>query len=248
MSTEQKRIALVTGASRGIGKAIAFALAEKKTTVIGTATTEEGAQKITDAFKQANLDGVGRKLDVCDSEQITSLLAEMKANWGSPEILVNNAGITRDNIMLRMKPNQWDEVIQTNLNSIYHLTKACLKPMFRARFGRIINISSVSAIMGNPGQANYAAAKAGVIGFTKSLAQEMASLGITANVVAPGFIQTDMIKGMSEEQQALINERVPMGRVGQPEEIAAAVTFLASDQAAYITGQTLSVNGGLIMP
>ena len=199
-------------------------------------------------LRPANLNGIGRKLNVCDTEQITSLLAEMKSDWGSPEILVNNAGITRDNIMLRMKASQWNEVIETNLNSIYHLTKSCLKPMFRARFGRIINISSVSAIMGNAGQANYAAAKAGVIGFTKSVAQEMASLGITANVVAPGFIQTDMIKGMSEEQQAQINERVPMGRVGLPEEIAAAVVFLASDQAAYITGQTLSVNGGLIMP
>ena len=246
--SEEHRIALVTGASRGIGQAIAFALANTGVMVVGTATSQGGADNITQGFSEAGLSGVGRVLDVCNNEQIKELLAEMKSEWGSPEILVNNAGITKDNIVLRMRPNEWDDVIQTNLNAVYHLTKACIKPMFRARFGRIINISSVSALMGNIGQANYAAAKAGMIGFTKSLAQEMATRGITANAVAPGFIQTDMIKQMTAEQQALINERVPMGRVGLPEEVAAAVVFLASDHAAYITGQTLSVNGGLVMP
>jgi len=224
--------ALVTGATRGIGKAIVQALQKMGATVIGTATTVEGAAAIH-----------GKVLDVSDRASIKKLMDEI----GGVDILVNNAGITRDNILLRMKDEDWDSVIQTNLNSVYAMSKACLKHMLKARFGRIISISSVSAIMGNPGQANYGAAKAGIIGFTKAIAPELASRGITVNVVAPGMIDTDMTQHLTPEQRTWVLNKIPLERLGTPEEVAAAVAFLASKEAAYITGETIQVNGGMYM-
>ncbi len=241
------KIALVTGASRGIGKAIAITLAKQGATVIGTATTPEGAAKITDYLNAVGATGKGFALNVRDAESIKNTLAAIQDEFGGPTILVNNAGITQDNILLRMKPEQWDDVIDTNLNAVFRMTKAALKPMVKARFGRIINISSVVGVMGNPGQANYCASKAGMIGFTKSLANEMAAYGITVNCVAPGFIETDMTNSLTEAQQEWIHAQIPMKRIGKPEEIANAVAFLASDHATYITGQTLHVNGGMYM-
>jgi 3-oxoacyl-[acyl-carrier protein] reductase len=226
--------ALVTGASRGIGKAIAATLTAMGAHVIGTATTPEGA---------ASIPGEGKVLNVADPASIEKILSEING----VDILVNNAGITRDGILLRMKEEDWHAVLETNLTSIYRLSKACLKYMLKARWGRIISISSVSAVMGNPGQVNYAAAKAGIIGLTKSLAPEIAARGITVNVVAPGFIETDMTKRLSEDQKTGMMAKIPMARLGAAEEIAAAVGFLASTEAAYITGETLQVNGGMYM-
>lgn len=237
------KVALVTGATRGIGRAIAEALS-KDFKVIGTATTAEGAEKISAYLKDR---GRGVQLDVCDAEQMKAVLQNISETEGAPLILVNNAGITRDNISLRMKDEQWDEVINTNLTSVFRLTKLCLKAMLKARFGRIVNITSVVAVTGNPGQANYVAAKAGLIGFTKSIAQEFAAYGITANCVAPGFIETDMTQVLTEPQKAAIMAQIPMQSLGKPEDIAAAVEFLAKESTRYISGQTLHVNGGMCM-
>jgi 3-oxoacyl-[acyl-carrier protein] reductase len=237
-----EKIALVTGASRGIGQAIARALAAQGATVIGTATSGEGAQKIT----QSGL--VGLALNVNDANQVEQVFNEIEKNHGPLAILVNNAGITRDNLLLRMKETEWDEVLQTDLKAIYRLCKGALKPMMKARYGRIINITSVIGVMGNAGQANYAAAKAGIIGFSKALAQEVGSRNITVNCVAPGFIETDMTKSLSEEQIRTLTSRVPLGRLGHPEDVAHAVVFLASAGASYVTGATLHVNGGMLMP
>lgn len=246
MSMEGK-IALVTGASRGIGRAIALQLGQQGVTVVGTATTPEGAEKITASFNDAGIKGAGYALDVCNVEHIDETLGLMTERFGSPGILVNNAGITRDNLMLRMSKDQWDAVIDTNLSSIFRMTKACLKPMVKARWGRIISIASIVGVIGNPGQANYAAAKAGLIGFSKSLGQEIAARGVTVNVVAPGFIETDMTASLAEAQQKALLDTIPMKRMGQAEDIAQAVHFLASEGASYITGQTLHVNGGMCM-
>ena len=241
------KIALVTGASRGIGRAVALDLAMQGATVIGTATTQAGAEEITELLAKHQLSGQGCVLQLADSTSRDAMLEELKASCGMPNILVNNAGVTRDNIALRMRPEEWDEVINTDLSAVFYLTKSCLKPMLKARWGRVITISSVVALTGNPGQANYAAAKAGLLGLSKSIAQEVASRHITVNVVAPGFIDTDMTKALSEQQQQAILSSVPMERLGKVEDIAAAVSFLASERAGYITGNTLHVNGGMYM-
>ena len=241
------KTALVTGSSRGIGASIAAELGRQGAIVLGTATTEEGAKKITQMLTGEKVGGKGYALDICDQERIKAILSDIQGNFDAPSILVNNAGITQDNILLRMRSEQWDEVINTNLNGVFHLTKACLKSMLKARSGRIINISSVVAIMGNVGQANYVAAKAGLVGFTKVVAMEYAAYGITANCIAPGFIETEMTGALSEQQREAILARVPMKRMGQPNEVARAVAFLASDNAAYITGETLHINGGMCM-
>ncbi|HBO22764.1 MULTISPECIES: 3-oxoacyl-ACP reductase FabG [unclassified Providencia] len=238
------KIALVTGASRGIGKAIALTLIARGATVIGTATSENGAQAIT-----AYLDGKGKgfALDVTSPESIAETLTKIREEFGEIDILINNAGITRDNLLMRMKEDEWQDIIDTNLSSVYRLSKSVLRAMMKKRCGRIISIASVVGVMGNAGQTNYAAAKAGLIGFSKSLAREVASRGITVNVVAPGFIETDMTKALTEEQRAGILSQVPADRLGDAQEIASAVAFLASDEAAYITGETLHVNGGMYM-
>jgi 3-oxoacyl-[acyl-carrier protein] reductase len=241
------KIALVTGSSRGIGREIALSLAREGATVIGTATTPEGAEKITNEFQSENLQGRGYALNVCDTEAIQDVLNKAQNEIGPISILVNNAGIHRDNILLRMKEEQWNEVIETNLNALFKISKFCVKSMVKKRWGRIIGISSVVGVMGNPGQVNYAAAKAGMIGFNKSLGLEVAAYGITVNTVAPGLIETDMTSQLSEEQREWIYTRIPMKRTGSPKDIADAVTFLASEKAAYITGQTLHVNGGMCM-
>lgn len=241
------KVALVSGASRGIGKAIAEALARQGAVVVGSATTGQGASGISAYLAKLGARGRGVVLDVSDSESIDAVLADIGANEGAPSILVNNAGITRDNLLLRMKPEEWDEVLSTNLSSIYRLSKATLRGMMKARGGRIINVSSVVGLTGNPGQTNYAAAKAGMIGFTKSLAQEVASRNITVNAVAPGFIKTDMTRELDESQTDALRQQIPVGRLGTPADIAASVVFLASDAASYITGETLNVNGGLNM-
>ncbi|PWD83289.1 3-oxoacyl-ACP reductase FabG [Ignatzschineria cameli] len=238
------KIALVTGATRGIGKAIAESLAREGAYVFGTATSEKGAEAISAYLGDS---GEGLVLNVTDQESIESVLKTITEKKGSPAILVNNAGITRDQLLMRMKDDEWNDVILTNLTSVYTLSKALLRPMMKARYGRIINISSVVGITGNAGQTNYAAAKAGVIGFTKSMAKEVGSRGITVNCVAPGFIDTDMTKDLPESVKEALLANIPVGRLGQPEEIAAAVTFLASDLAAYITGETINVNGGMLM-
>ncbi|HEX5361782.1 MAG TPA: 3-oxoacyl-ACP reductase FabG [Fluviicoccus sp.] len=241
----QGKVAIVTGASRGIGKAIAGKLAAQGATVVGTATTEAGAEAINAWLSQSG--GAGMMLNVAEPGQIESFIEAVQARFGAPLILVNNAGITRDNLLLRMKDAEWDDVIATNLTAIFRLSKACLKGMGKARWGRIINISSVVGLMGNPGQTNYAAAKAGLEGFSRSLAREMGSRNITVNSVAPGFIATDMTHALSETQQQAMLSQIPAGRLGQPEDIAEAVAFLAGDAAAYITGVTLPVNGGMYM-
>lgn len=238
------KVALVTGASRGIGKAIAEQLAALGATVVGTATSEKGAAAISD-YLGAN--GKGLVLNVTDADSVEQCLAQIKESFGEIDILVNNAGITRDNLLMRMKDEEWFDIMQTNLTSVYRLSKAVLRSMMKKRFGRIITIGSVVGSMGNAGQTNYAAAKAGVLGFTKSLAREVASRGITVNAIAPGFIDTDMTKELSDEQKEAIFSQVPANRLGQPEEIAATVAFLASTQAAYITGETVHVNGGMYM-
>lgn len=246
MSLEGK-IALVTGATRGIGKAVARALAEQGAEVVGTATSEGGAESITAEFKAAGLKGFGIVMNVAEPESIEAGLKEIAEKVGTPTILVNNAGITRDNLLMRLKDDDWTSVIETNLASVYRTSKAVLRGMAKARWGRIINISSVVAGMGNPGQANYCAAKAGVEGFTRSLAKEMSNRGITANCVAPGFIDTDMTRKLDDNQRNAMMEVIPAGRLGQPEEVAAVVAFLASDAAGYVTGETIHVNGGMYM-
>lgn len=241
----QGKIALVTGATRGIGRAIAEELVPKGAFVIGTATSEKGAESISNYLGEQ---GCGLVLNVAEQESIEAVLEYIKKEFGDIDILVNNAGITRDNLLMRMKDEEWFDILQTNLTSVYHLSKAMLRTMMKKRFGRIITIGSVVGSMGNPGQANYCAAKAGLIGFSKALAKEVASRGITVNVVAPGFIATDMTEVLTEEQKAGILANVPAGRLGEPQDIAKAVAFLASDDAAYITGTTLHVNGGMYMP
>ncbi|WP_334320909.1 3-oxoacyl-ACP reductase FabG [Gilliamella apicola] len=238
------KIALVTGASRGIGKAIAEKLVACGATVIGTATTENGAEAISQYLGQ---NGKGLALNVTDEASIESVISTIKAEFGDIDILVNNAGITRDNLLMRMKDDEWQDILDTNLTSVFRLSKALMRTMMKKRYGRIITIGSVVGAMGNAGQANYAAAKAGLIGFSKSLAREVASRGITVNVVAPGFIATDMTAALTDEQKALTVAQVPVGRLGEPAEIASAVAFLASDEASYITGETLHVNGGMYM-
>jgi 3-oxoacyl-[acyl-carrier protein] reductase len=239
-------IALVTGATRGIGAAIADRLCRDGARVIGTATTPEGAARIGE--RMAALGGRGAVLDVVKPESVAALLADIEAKEGAISILCNNAGITRDTLLLRMKEEDWDAVIDTNLASVFRLSKAVLRGMMKARRGRIVSITSVVGLTGNPGQANYAAAKAGIIGFTKSLAREVGSRGITVNAIAPGFIDTDMTKALAEAQRASLNAQIPLGRLGQPADIAAAVAFLCSADGAYITGETLHVNGGMYMP
>jgi 3-oxoacyl-[acyl-carrier protein] reductase len=238
------QVALVTGASRGIGAAIAGALAAAGATVIGTATSSRGAETISDTLSQQ---GRGLELDISDDDSVQALFRELQEAEGAPTIVVNNAGITRDNLLLRMKSEEWDDVIATNLSGVYRICKASLRGMMKARQGRIINIACVIGVMGNAGQANYAAAKAGIIGFSKSLAREVGSRNITVNVVAPGFIDTDMTRVLAEEQRQLMLRQVPLGRLGEGSDIATAVTFLASAGAAYITGETLHVNGGMLM-
>lgn len=237
-------IALVTGASRGIGASIAAALAAAGATVVGTATSRSGADGISQSLAGK---GRGIVLNVADDESVQAAIKDVQANEGSPTILVNNAGITRDNLLMRMKQEEWDDVIATNLTGLYRMSKACLRGMMKAKKGRIINIASVIAVMGNAGQANYAATKAGMVGFSKSLAREIGSRGITVNVVAPGFIDTDMTKVLGDQQRAAMLDQVPLGKLGAPDDIANAVLFLASGGGAYITGETLHVNGGMVM-
>ena len=237
-------VALVTGASRGIGASIAGTLAAAGATVIGTATSQGGADTITAALGS---NGRGIVLNVADDDSVQAAIKDIQSNEGSPGILVNNAGITKDNLLMRMKQEEWDDVIATNLTGLYRVSKLCLRGMMKARKGRIINIASVIAVMGNAGQANYAASKAGMIGFSKSLAREIGSRGITVNVVAPGFIDTDMTKVLPEEQRNAMLGQVPLGRLGESDDIANSVLFLASAAGAYITGETLHVNGGMVM-
>ena len=241
------QIALVTGASRGIGKAIAHQLARQGMTVIGTATSEAGAARIEEALKAEGFSGAGMCLDVTDTASVDSVVAEINERFGAPTVLVNNAGITRDTLLARMKEDQWDDVLDTNLKSVYRVSKACLKGMTKARYGRIINISSVVASMGNAGQTNYAAAKAGMEGFTRALAREVAVRNITVNAVAPGFIATEMTDVLPEAHREALLTQIPMNRLGQPEEIAGVVGFLASDAASYVTGEAIQVNGGMNM-
>lgn len=245
--TLDNQAAIVTGASRGIGRAIALELARQGATVIGTATSEAGAQAITAAFEAAGVKGRGAVLNVNDAAAAEALIDATVKEFGGLAVLVNNAGITQDNLAMRMKDDEWDSVIDTNLKSVFRLSRAVLRPMMKARTGRIINITSVVGSSGNPGQANYAAAKAGVAGMTRALAREIGSRGITVNCVAPGFIDTDMTKDLPAEQQAALKQQIPLGRLGSPEDIAHAVVFLASPQAGYITGTTLHVNGGMYM-
>ena len=245
--TDDMKIALITGASRGIGKATALALGHQGMFVAGTATTEAGAEAITAFLREEGVEGQGLVADVSDADSVAALLEEIATLAGLPVVVVNNAGVTRDNLLLRMKAEEWDAVVNTNLNSMYRVCKACLKGMTKARFGRIINISSVVGSSGNAGQTNYAATKAGIEGFTRSLAKEIGSRGITVNAVAPGFIETDMTDALPEEQKLALLGQVPLGRLGRPEEIANVVAFLASDQGSYITGETLHVNGGMYM-
>jgi 3-oxoacyl-[acyl-carrier protein] reductase len=241
------QIALVTGATRGIGRAIALSLGEQGATVVGTATSENGAETISTFLKDAGIKGAGMVLNVTDSDSIEATVTAVEADFGAPSILVNNAGITRDNLLIRMKDDDWNDIIDTNLTPIYKLSKRCLRAMTKARWGRIITITSVVGVMGNAGQTNYAAAKAGVIGFSKSLAREVGTRGITVNTVAPGFIDTDMTSSLSEAHKSALLEQVPVKRLGKPEEIAAAVSFLAGENAGYISGETLNVNGGMYM-
>ena len=243
----EQRIALVTGASRGIGQAIADALGKNGCTVIGTATTENGADAITAHLQEQGVSGEGMRLDVTDPESVDAVIKAIGETYGTPTILVNNAGITRDNLLMRMKEEEWQAIIDTNLTSVYRVSKACLRGMMKARFGRIINIASVVGASGNAGQTNYSAAKAGIFGFSKSLAREVGSRGITVNAVAPGFIDTDMTRDLPDEQRKALLDTIPLGRLGSPQEIAAVVAFLASEPAAYVTGETLHVNGGMVM-
>jgi len=246
MSLEGK-IALVTGATRGIGRAIALSLGQQGATVVGTATSEGGAETITAFLQEAGVTGSGMVLNVTDADSIETVVSATEEKYGAPTILDNNAGITRDNLLMRMKDDEWNDIIDTNLTPIFTITKRCLRAMTKARWGRIITITSVVGVMGNAGQTNYAAAKAGVIGFSKSLAREVGQRGITVNTVAPGFIDTDMTSSLSDDHKTALLSQVPIKRLGEPEEIAAAVSFLASEPAAYITGENLNVNGGMYM-
>jgi len=241
------QIALITGASRGIGHAIMLELARSGATVIGTATSEEGIAHIDSALKQTRSMGKGMVLDVRDQSSVDSLMSQVKSEFGGISILVNNAGVTHDTLLMAMKDEDWTKVIDTDLNSVYRLSRACIRAMIKQRHGRIINIASVVAASGNPGQCNYSAAKAGMIGFSKSLSREVGSRGITVNVVAPGFIDTDMTRSLKEEQRNVLIEQIPLHRLGQTQDIAHAVAFLASPYAGYITGETLHVNGGMYM-
>ncbi len=241
------KVALVTGASRGIGKAIADALGAQGATVVGTATSDAGAEAISKRFADAGINGEGMCLNVGDDASVEAVIKAIGDKYGAVTILVNNAGITRDNLLMRMKTDEWDGVINTNLTSIYRVCKACLRAMMKAKTGRIINIASVVGASGNAGQTNYAAAKAGMFGFTKSLAQEVGSRGITVNAVAPGFIDTDMTRELPEAQREALLGAIPLSRLGKPEEIASVVAFLASDAAGYVTGETIHVNGGMYM-
>jgi 3-oxoacyl-[acyl-carrier protein] reductase len=248
MSALTNDLALVTGASRGIGHAIALTLGAAGARVIGTSTTAEGAAALTETFKSKGIQGRGAVLDASKAESIDALLAELEGAEGLPNILVNNAGITRDNLLLRMKQEDWDAVLATNLTSIFRLSKACVKKMMKDRRGRIVNITSIVGVTGNPGQVNYSAAKAGLLGFTKSLAKEVASRNITVNAVAPGFIETDMTRALSDEQRTALQAQIPLARLGSADDIAQAVLFLVSPAGSYITGETLHVNGGMYMP
>lgn len=241
------KTALVTGASRGIGKAIAVTLGKAGAIVAGTATSADGADSISAYLKDAGLEGAGYTLNVTDAEACESVVGAIGERYGAISILVNNAGITRDNLLMRMKEQEWDDIMNTNLKPIYRLSKLVARPMMKSRYGRIINITSVVGFMGNAGQANYAAAKAGVEGFSKSMARELGSRNITVNCVAPGFIDTDMTKALSDDQRDSLVGHVPLGRLGRPDEVAAAVLFLASEGAAYVTGSTIHVNGGMLM-
>ena len=245
MNEDNPRVALVTGASRGIGAAVARVLAEQGMRVVGTATSEAGADAIHS--KLAPLSGVGRVLNVTDPASIESLLESIRADLGEPLVLVNNAGITRDNILMRMKEDEWHQVIDTNLTALYRLSKACVRGMTKARWGRIINVTSVVGSMGNAGQSNYAATKAGAEGMARSLARELGSRSITVNCVAPGFVDTDMTRALTDAQRDTLQSQIPLGRLGEPDDIAATVAFLASDSGQYITGETIHVNGGLYM-
>jgi 3-oxoacyl-[acyl-carrier protein] reductase len=246
-TTLRGKTALVTGASRGIGQAIALRLGEMGAVVVGTATSEKGAESISVYMEKAGIDGRGAVLDVADPASVDRLISDVNKHEGAPAVLVNNAGITRDNLLLRMKEDEWDDIINTNLSSLYRMTKGCLRGMMKSRAGRIINITSVVGLMGNAGQSNYAAAKAGMIGFTKSLAREIGSRNITVNAIAPGIIETDMTRAMSDVQRQALIDQVPLTRLGTPDDIAVAVGFLASPAAGYITGETLNINGGMYM-
>ena len=247
MKALEGRIALVTGASRGIGKAIAMELGQQGCVVVGTATSDAGAAAISAALSEAGIAGTGLTMNVNDGARVEAALASIDAQFGDIEILVNNAGITRDNLLLRMKDEEWDEIISTNLKGVYRLSKLVLRPMMKARFGRIINITSVVGEMGNAGQNNYAAAKAGIAGFSRALAREVGSRNITVNCVAPGFIETDMTAKLTEDQRVALMRQIPLARLGTPQDVAAIVAFLASPAASYITGSTLHVNGGMYM-
>lgn len=246
MSLENE-VALITGASRGIGKAIALALGKDGATVVGTATSDNGAKAISDYLAAEGINGFGLNMNVTDQDSITNGIAQIEEKFSAPSILVNNAGITRDNLLLRMKDEEWNDIINTNLSSVFRVTKACLKQMTKARKGRIISIASVVGASGNAGQTNYAAAKAGLMGFSKSLAREVGARNITVNVVAPGFIDTDMTKALPDAVKTALLGQIPLNRLGSPEEIASAVAFLASPGAAYISGTTIHVNGGMYM-
>ena len=243
----QNQIAFVTGASRGIGHAIALELGSRGATVIGTATTDDGAQIISNYLKEAGVNGRGATLNVNNASHMESVLKAVHEEFGDISILVNNAGITRDNLLLRMKDEEWDEVLETDLKSVFRLSRGVLRAMMRSRYGRIINISSVVGAAGNIGQSNYAAAKAGLFGFSKSLAREVGSRNITVNCIAPGFIATDMTRSLTEKQQEYLMQQIPLGKLGQPKDVASAVAFIASPAAGYITGATLHVNGGMFM-
>lgn len=242
-----ENVCLITGASRGIGQAIAKELGRLGATIVGTATSESGSAAISKKFRSEHILGEGMQLDVTQEDSVRSVIERIGDTYGVPTVLINNAGITRDNLFLRMKEDEWDDIIEINLKSIYRVSKACLRGMIKAKVGRIINIGSVVGDTGNPGQCNYAAAKAGMIGFTKSLAREVGSRNITVNIVAPGFIDTDMTRELSESQREELQKNIPLGRLGSPQEVAKAVAFLASPMADYITGTTLHVNGGMYM-
>jgi len=242
------KLVLVTGASRGIGNAIALTLGAAGAKVIGTATSEEGAKNISKTFSENNILGKGMKLNVTDNEQISNVLKAVTEEYGTVDILINNAGITRDNILLRMKEDEWDDIIDTNLSSVYKMSKAVLRGMIKKRSGRIISITSVVGATGNAGQSNYAAAKAGIMGFTKSLAREVGVRGITVNAIAPGFIKTDMTDALPDEQKKTLSSQIPLARLGTVDEIAQSVLFLAGESGSYITAQTLHVNGGMYAP
>tara|TARA_B100000161_G_C33548739_1_gene414345 strand:- start:487 stop:1230 length:744 start_codon:yes stop_codon:yes gene_type:complete len=245
--TNRKNVILVTGATRGIGKSIACSLVSSDNYIVGTATSEQGAQSITNYMKELKINGIGRVLDVTNGESVNNLISEISDSIGPPTILVNNAGITRDQLLMRMNEEDWDDVLETNLKSIYRLSKACLRGMMKNRWGRIINVGSVVGSMGNSGQSNYSASKSGMQGFSRALAREVGSRNITVNTVSPGFIETDMTSQLPEEGKKIMLEKIPLGRMGSPQEVACVVKFLASSSGDYITGETIHVNGGLYM-